>query len=208
MDLFLAMFLISLPPSMRETVGTGNHKTAAAIVKAADALWDARGGHNPTVAAVTTQRSRSPAPANGKKSEKRSGKARSKSHPPSRLDFYSFQNPGNGVCKFHNYYAPQGSQVYFTLCLVGKLKSRRTLTGSAATSTHATAKAMHFSANAGRIFLTDKFTHDRYLVDTGATLSVVPCTSKATLSGPLLKGADGQPIPSWGFVKKNCPIPW
>jgi hypothetical protein len=37
-DLFLAMFLIRLPPSMREVVGAGNHKTAAAIVKAADAL--------------------------------------------------------------------------------------------------------------------------------------------------------------------------
>jgi hypothetical protein len=38
------MFLIRLPPSMRETVGAGAHKTAAAMVKAADALWDARGG--------------------------------------------------------------------------------------------------------------------------------------------------------------------
>ncbi len=34
-DLFLAMFLICLPPSMREVVGAGNHNTAA------DALWDA-----------------------------------------------------------------------------------------------------------------------------------------------------------------------
>jgi hypothetical protein len=49
-DLFLAMFLVRLPPSMRETVGAGNHMTAAAMVKAADALWDARGGHDPTVA--------------------------------------------------------------------------------------------------------------------------------------------------------------
>jgi hypothetical protein len=37
-DLFLAMFLICLPPSMLEAVGAGNHKTAAAMVKAADAL--------------------------------------------------------------------------------------------------------------------------------------------------------------------------
>jgi hypothetical protein len=44
-DLFLAMFLIRLPPSMREAVSSGNHKTAAAMVRAADALW-ARGGHN------------------------------------------------------------------------------------------------------------------------------------------------------------------
>ncbi len=40
-DLFLAMFLICLPHSMREAVGAGNHKTATAVVKAADALWDA-----------------------------------------------------------------------------------------------------------------------------------------------------------------------
>jgi hypothetical protein len=37
-DLFLAMFLIRLPSSMRETVGAGAHGTAAAMVKATDAL--------------------------------------------------------------------------------------------------------------------------------------------------------------------------
>jgi hypothetical protein len=37
---------------MRETVGTGTHGTAAAMVKVADALWDARGSHDPTVAAT------------------------------------------------------------------------------------------------------------------------------------------------------------
>ncbi len=104
-DLFRAMFLVRLPPSMRETVGAGNHTTAAAMVKAADALWDARGGHDPTVAATTTQRSRSPAPNCERRGDKRGGNARSKSRPPSRPDFQSFQNPGNGVCKFHNYYA-------------------------------------------------------------------------------------------------------
>jgi hypothetical protein len=41
--------------------------------------------------------------------------------------------------------------------------------------------AMHFPANAGLIFLTDELTNDRYLVDTGATLS--------------------------GFHLKNCAIP-
>jgi hypothetical protein len=69
MDLFLAMFLICLPPSMRKAVGAGNHKTAAAILKAADTLWDSCGGHDPMVATATTQRSRSPAPANGKKGD-------------------------------------------------------------------------------------------------------------------------------------------
>jgi hypothetical protein len=64
------MFLIRLPASMRETVGAGDHGTAAAMVKAADALWDARGGHDPTVAAALTQRSRSPAPNSGKRGDK------------------------------------------------------------------------------------------------------------------------------------------
>ncbi len=80
-DLFLAMCLIRLPPSMRETVGAGALKTAAAMVKAADALWDARGGHDPMVAAALTQRSRSPAPSSGKRGDKRGGNARPKSRP-------------------------------------------------------------------------------------------------------------------------------
>jgi hypothetical protein len=45
------------------------------MVKAADALWDARGGHDPTVAAASTQRSRSPAPNSGKRGDKRGGNA-------------------------------------------------------------------------------------------------------------------------------------
>jgi hypothetical protein len=60
---------------------------------------------------------------------------------------------------------------------------------------------MHFPANAGLIFLTDELTNDRYLVDTGATLSIVPCSQNSSPSGPLLKGADGQPIPSWGLTQ-------
>jgi hypothetical protein len=41
------------------------------------------------------------------------------------------------------------------------------------------------------------------LVDTGATLSIVPCTANFSPSGPLLKGADEQPIPSWGLIQKT-----
>jgi hypothetical protein len=84
-DLFLAMFLICLPPSMRETVGAGTHGTAAAMVKAADTLWHARGSHNPTVTAASTQRSRSPAPSRGKRGDKRGGNARPKSRSPLRV---------------------------------------------------------------------------------------------------------------------------
>ncbi len=49
---------------------------------------------------------------------------------------------------------------------------------------HATATAMHFPADAGSIFLTDELTNDRFLVDTGATLSIIPCSSNSTPSGP------------------------
>jgi hypothetical protein len=68
---------------------------------------------------------------------------------------------------------------------------------------HATATMMHFPANAVLIFLTDELTNDRYLVDTGATLSIVPGNQNSSPSSPLLKGADGQPIPSWGFIQKT-----
>jgi hypothetical protein len=107
---FFAMFLIRLPPSMRETVGAGAHGTAAAMVKAADTLWDAQGRHDPTVAAASTQRSRSPAPSSGKRGDKRGGNARPKSRPPSCLDFHSFQSPGNCMCKFHNHYANRANR--------------------------------------------------------------------------------------------------
>jgi hypothetical protein len=107
-NLVLSMFVIRLPPSMREAVGAGTHKMAAAMVKAAEALRNAQGGHNPTVPATLIQRSRSAAPNNEKREkrgDKRSCNACSKSCLPSRPDFCYFQNPGNGVCKFHNYYA-------------------------------------------------------------------------------------------------------
>jgi hypothetical protein len=61
-NLFLSTFLMRLLPSMREALGTGNQKTAVVMVTAADALWDAQGGHDPTVAAAMTQHSSSMAP--------------------------------------------------------------------------------------------------------------------------------------------------
>jgi hypothetical protein len=62
---------------------------------------------------------------------------------------------------------------------------------------------MHFPADAGLMFSTDELTNDRFLVDTGTTLSIVPCNQNSSPSGPLLKGADGQPIPSWGFIQQT-----
>jgi hypothetical protein len=84
-DLFLVMFLVRLPTSMRET--------AAAMVKAADALWAARGGHDPTVTAATTQRSRSPAPNSGRRGDERGSNACFKSCPPLPLRFLFVSEP-------------------------------------------------------------------------------------------------------------------
>jgi hypothetical protein len=64
------------------------------------------------------------------------------------------------------------------------------------------ATTMHFPTDAWLTFLTNESTNDRYLVDTSATLSIVPCKSSSRLSGPLLKGANGLLTPSWGFISK------
>jgi hypothetical protein len=61
---------------------------------------------------------------------------------------------------------------------------------------------MHFPANAGLIFLTDELTNDRYLVDTGATLSIVPCNHNSSPSGPLLKGQMCNQSPLGVLLKK------
>jgi hypothetical protein len=50
--------------------------------------------------------------------------------------------------------------------------------------------ATHFPANADLNFLTDELTNDRYLVDTGATLSIVSCNKNSSPSSPRIKGAD------------------
>jgi hypothetical protein len=63
---------------------------------------------------------------------------------------------------------------------------------------------MHFPANAGLIFLTDELTNDRYLVDTGATLSIVPCNQNSSPSGPFSKGQMGNLSPLGVSFKKLC----
>jgi hypothetical protein len=127
-DLFLAMFLIRLPPSMREIVGAGTHGTAA------DALWDAQGGHDATVAAASTQRSRSPAPSNGKRSVKRDGNARPKSRPLPAQIFILLKTLAVACANFPTT-MPIGLtgafQMHSALFLVGKLIRRRTPFGSA-----------------------------------------------------------------------------
>jgi hypothetical protein len=73
------------------------------------------------------------------------------------------------------------------LLLDGKLGSRRG----------------QLNALGGLVYLQDRTTEQRFLVDTGAAVSVFPHCSAAAPSGLPLTGADGRSIPSWGSVKKT-----
>jgi len=57
---------------------------------------------------------------------------------------------------------------------------------------------MSFAPPAGLLFLTDTTHNLRFLVDSGASLSILPHQSAAQPSGPPLLGVDGQRIPTWG----------
>ncbi len=63
---------------------------------------------------------------------------------------------------------------------------------------------MHFPANAGLIFLTDELTNDMYLVDTGATLSIVPCNQNSSHLVPYSGGQMGKASPLGVSLKKLC----
>jgi hypothetical protein len=56
------------------------------------------------------------------------------------------------------------------------------------------------NALGGLIYLQDTATEQKFLVDTGAAVSVLPHRSQAPSSGVPLTGADGRPIASWGNV--------
>jgi hypothetical protein len=49
----------------------------------------------------------------------------------------------------------------------------------------------------------DELTNNRYLVDTGAALSLIPFNSTSPPSGPTIVNANGKPIPSWNFISQN-----
>jgi hypothetical protein len=48
------------------------------------------------------------------------------------------------------------------------------------------------------IYLYDEFSQCNFLVDTGASRSVLPFNSKAPANGPVLFAADGGRIDTWG----------
>ena len=62
---------------------------------------------------------------------------------------------------------------------------------------------MSFSHGSGLLFLRDPHSKLNFLVDSGATLSIIPFTSSQTPLGPKLIGANGAQIPTWGFQKQT-----
>jgi hypothetical protein len=58
---------------------------------------------------------------------------------------------------------------------------------------------MSFSASKNLIFLLDSKNNFKFLVDSGALLSILPHSSPAPPTGLHLVGANGKQIPAWGF---------
>jgi hypothetical protein len=59
------------------------------------------------------------------------------------------------------------------------------------------------TALGGLVYLQDCKSHTKYLVDTGAAVSVLPHSSSLPSSGQPLTGADGKSIASWGTVTRS-----
>jgi hypothetical protein len=56
------------------------------------------------------------------------------------------------------------------------------------------------------MFLRDSYNKLNFLVDSGASLSIIPFSSSQTPFGPKLLGANGTSIPTWGFQIKTSKI--
>jgi hypothetical protein len=61
------------------------------------------------------------------------------------------------------------------------------------------ATAMSFLVAEHLIFLQDTMNNLNFLVDSGASLSILPHSSTAQPTGPHLVGANGKSIPAWVF---------
>jgi hypothetical protein len=110
--LFEALILRRLPVTMRQHLGARDFDTPVALTKAADILWEARGGaKGGVVTAAFRQRSSSPSPsrlrtANVGATPKPKGKGKGKSHGsgPKPPDF-----AGSGMCFYHENFGPKAN---------------------------------------------------------------------------------------------------
>jgi hypothetical protein len=62
---------------------------------------------------------------------------------------------------------------------------------------------MSFLPAKNLIFLQDSQNDFKFLVESGASVSILPHSSSAPPIGPHLVGANGKQIPVWGFRHRN-----
>jgi hypothetical protein len=62
---------------------------------------------------------------------------------------------------------------------------------------------MSFLPAKNLIFLTDSQNNFKFLVNSGASVSILPHSSSALPTGPHLVGANGKQIPAWGFCHRT-----
>jgi hypothetical protein len=67
----------------------------------------------------------------------------------------------------------------------------------------ASATAMSFLPAKNLIFLQDTKNYFKFLVDSGASLSILPHSGPAPPTGPHLVGANGKQNPTWGFRRRT-----
>jgi len=118
--IFLGLFLLRLPVSMRDHLAAANLKTAEEMARHADVLWDARAGDS-AVTAVATEvdavslrsprtdtRRRSPARDSRRRSPERSNR------PPRRQtpgrDGFRSSNRSSSLCFYHGKYGQKARQ--------------------------------------------------------------------------------------------------
>jgi len=98
--LFLALFLLRLPVSMRDHLAAADHKTAADMAKHADVLWDSRAGDTAVAAVAPIDAvSRSPSRGDRRRSPDRRQNQRGRS---CRRPTPGPSDSGKSLCYYHS----------------------------------------------------------------------------------------------------------
>jgi hypothetical protein len=188
--IFLALFLLRLPASMRDHLAAVDHKFAADMARHANTFWDARAGESPITAIaapVDAVAARSPAVTLAGVLQTAVSPAASASS-AGRLRARIAAETSLSAITVPRQVRQEGTQVGDTLFLDGKLGRCRG----------------QINTLGGLVYLQDSSSEQHFLVDTGAAVSVFRHRSSAAPSGPpLTGGADGHSIPSWGTVRKT-----
>ncbi|GFU10822.1 retrovirus-related Pol polyprotein from transposon 297 [Trichonephila clavipes] len=134
------------------------------------------------VAELTRERNSSP--------HQRYSPDRRRSHSRSRS-----VNRGSGICYYHRRYKRAGPQVCFPLCICEKKRVSSVIAGMAEPSQHTS-----------RLFLLDRKSGQKFLIDSGSEICVIPPSptmNKSPQSNFSLFAANNTKIPAYGMVRKE-----